>query len=112
MAACTPGVVGDGVDFGVDFGGEFLVGAAGFPAGKGGVGEGPGLSVVQGLRMGEHDPPVQAVDVAVGVDRGDTGVSGLVDGGAAGCGQGEQVGAVAGRHGPDVVQPGPAEVFE
>jgi hypothetical protein len=37
------------------------------------VGEGSGLLVVQVLRIGEHDPPVLTVDVAVGVDRGDNG---------------------------------------
>ena len=117
-----PGVVGDLLDFG----GDLVAGAAGFPAGQGGgevvefpadlgqggVGEGAGLVVVQVLRVGEHDPPVLAVDVAVGVDRGQAGEPGLVDGCAAGGGQGEQVGAVAGRDGPDVVQAGRAQVLE
>jgi hypothetical protein len=49
--------------------------------GQGGVGEGSGLLVVQVLRIGEHDPPVLAVDVAVGVDRGDNGETGLTTGG-------------------------------
>ena len=81
-----PGAVGDRLDLG----GELFWGAAGFPAGQGGgevvelpadlgqggVGEGPGLVLVQVLRVGEHDPPVLAVDVAVGVDRGQPGVAG------------------------------------
>ena len=85
-----PGVVGDLLDLG----GELFAGAAGFPAGQrggevvelpadlgqGGVGEGSGLVVVQVLRVGEHDPPVLAVDVAAGVDRGQARVALLVDG--------------------------------
>ena len=68
----------------LDLGGDLVAGAAGFPAGQGGgevvelladlgqggVGEGPGLVVVQVLGVGQHDPPVLAVDDAAGVDRG------------------------------------------
>src|SRR5664279_4086012 len=57
-----PAVVGDLADFG----GDLVAGAAGFPAFQGGGGEGPGLVVVQVLRVGEHDPPVGAVDDAAG----------------------------------------------
>ncbi len=120
--APDPGLGGDLLDLG----GDLLLAAAGLPAGQGrgkavqfpaglgqgGAGEPGGLGSVQFRGVGQDGAALSSVGLAPGVAGGEPAEPVLVNDGSLAGRQGGQVRAIARRHGPDPVQPGPRQVRE